>query len=108
MNLRHFKNKARRSYWVVHVEAWKRSGLTGAEYCRVHCLAKDTLGRWLKYFAGDDATRKQVFWAMHVGAMNGSVMGDREYAATLQLSPYSLRRWRDRGGPLPRASFAKG
>lgn len=136
MNLRHFKNKARQSYWVAHVEAWQRSGLTRTEYCRVHRLAKDTLDRWLKYLAGDDAARKQAeyqaelrrqkrleerakrqkrrnrlrfsvstdvrdravqaFWAMHVEAMNWSGMGVREYAAALQLSPYSLRRWRDR------------
>ncbi|AWC23636.1 transposase [Aminobacter sp. DSM 101952] len=38
----------------------------------------------------------QAFWAMHVEAMNWSGMGVREYAAALQLSPYSLRRWRDR------------
>lgn len=136
MNLRHFENKARQSYWVVHVEAWQRSGLTRTEYCRVHRLTKDTLDRWLKYFAGNDAARKQAeyqaelrrqkrleerakrqkrrarlrfavstdvrnravqaFWAMHVEAMNWSGMGVREYAAALQLSPYSLRRWRDR------------
>ncbi|UVK47538.1 transposase [Mesorhizobium sp. AR07] len=136
MNLRHFENKARQSYWVVHVEAWQRSGLTRTEYCRVHRLTKDTLDRWLKYFAGSDAARKhaeyqaelrrqkrleerakrqkkrarlrfavstdvrdravQAFWAMHVEAMNWSGMGVREYAAALQLSPYSLRLWRDR------------
>lgn len=60
MNLRHFENKARQSYWVVHVEAWQRSGLTRTEYCRVHRLTKDTLDRWLKYFAGNDAARKQA------------------------------------------------
>ncbi|WP_040594374.1 IS66 family insertion sequence element accessory protein TnpA, partial [Mesorhizobium metallidurans] len=60
MNLRHFENKARQSYWVVHVEAWRRSGLTRTEYCRVHRLTKDTLDRWLKYFAGNDAARKQA------------------------------------------------
>lgn len=38
----------------------------------------------------------QAFWAMHVEAMNWSGMGVREYAAALHLSPYSLRRWRDR------------
>ncbi len=60
MNLRHFENKARQSYWVVHVEAWRRSGLTRTEYCRVHRLTKDTLDRWLKYFAGNDAARKHA------------------------------------------------
>ncbi len=60
MNLRHFENTARQSYWVVHLEAWQRSGLTRTEYCRVHRLTNDTLDRWLKYFAGNDAARKQA------------------------------------------------
>lgn len=38
----------------------------------------------------------QAFWAMHVEAMNWSGMGVREYAASLHLSPTSLRKWRDR------------
>lgn len=38
----------------------------------------------------------QAFWAMHVEAMNWSGMAVREYAASLQLSPTSLRKWRDR------------
>jgi transposase-like protein len=33
---------------------------------------------------------------MHVEAMNWSGMGHAEYAAALDLSPYSLRIWRDR------------
>jgi len=38
----------------------------------------------------------QTFWAIHVEAMNWSGMGVREYAAVMQLSPYALRKWRDR------------
>jgi transposase-like protein len=135
MNLRHFENTAFRSFWLVHVEAWQRSGLTRTEYCRQHRLSKSTLDRWLKYFAGEDAARKvaeyqaelrrqkrlaaqenrrkkrarrrfsvstdernrglQAFWAMHIEAMNWSGMGVREYAAALNLSPTSLRKWRD-------------
>jgi transposase-like protein len=38
----------------------------------------------------------QAFWAMHVEAMNWAGMGVREYAASLRLSPYALRKWRDR------------
>lgn len=60
MNLRHFENTARQSYWAVHIEAWQRSGLTRTEYCRRHRLTKDTLDRWLKYFAGVDAARKHA------------------------------------------------
>jgi hypothetical protein len=33
---------------------------------------------------------------MHVEAMNWSGMGVREYVAALRLSPYPLRKWRDR------------
>lgn len=135
MNLRHFENTAFRSFWLVHVEAWQRSGLTRTEYCRQHRLSKSTLDRWLKYFAGEDAARKvaeyqaelrrqkrlaaqesrrkkrarrrfsvstdernrglQAFWAMHIEAMNWSGMGVREYAAALNLSPTSLRKWRN-------------
>lgn len=38
----------------------------------------------------------QAFWGMHVEAMNFSGMGYAEYAAALDLSPHSLRIWRDR------------
>jgi transposase-like protein len=38
----------------------------------------------------------QAFWAMHIEAMYWSGMGVREYAAALSLSPYALRKWRDR------------
>ncbi|MFG1392331.1 IS66-like element accessory protein TnpA [Xanthobacter agilis] len=136
MNLRHFENTARQSWWRVHVEAWRESGLDRTNYCRQHGLWKCTFDRWLKYLAGKEAARKhveyqaelrrskrreaeekrqkrrarlrfsvstdernralQAFWAMHVEAMNWSGMGMREYAAALNLSPTSLRKWRDR------------
>ncbi|WP_409977745.1 MULTISPECIES: IS66 family insertion sequence element accessory protein TnpA [unclassified Bradyrhizobium] len=38
----------------------------------------------------------QAFWAMHVEALNWSGMELRAYAAAMQLSPHSLRKWRDR------------
>jgi len=60
MNLRHFENTARQSYWVVHIEAWRRSGLTRTEYCRQHRLTKCTLDRWLTYLAGRETARKHV------------------------------------------------
>lgn len=52
----------------------------------------------LRYAVSTDMRSRavQAFWAMHVEAMNWSGMGVREYAAALHLSPYSLRRWRDR------------
>jgi transposase-like protein len=133
---KHFQNKARREWWSIHIEAWQRSGVSQAEYCRQHRFDEKTFTRWLKHLAGEEAARKlveyqaelrrekrreerekglkrrqrrclsvstdvrnrgtQAFWAMYVEAMNWSGMGVREYAAALRLSPYALRKWRDR------------
>lgn len=133
MRAKHFQNKARREWWSLHIEAWRRSELGIRKYCRQHRLGENTFRRWLKQLAGEDTARKlaeyqaelrrekrheerprtrrrrrfsvsanvrnralQAFWAMHVEAMNWSGMGVREYAAALSLSPYALRKWRDR------------
>lgn len=136
MNLKHFENMAKQSFWVVHIEAWRQSGLARTAYCRHHRLNRRTFDRWMDYLLGKEAARKheeyqaelrreqrqaerekgvkrrqkrrfgistdlrnralQAFWAMHVEAMNWSGMGVREYAAAMYLSPYALRRWRDR------------
>jgi len=139
-NLRWVQNISRtkpgREWWSIHIEAWQRSGVSQAEYCRQHRLAETTFTRWLQHLAGEEAARKltkyqtelrrekrreerekglkrrqrqrnsvstdvrnrgtQAFWAMHVEAMNWSGMGVREYAAALRLSPYALRKSRDR------------
>lgn len=60
MNLRHSENTARQSFWMVHIEAWRRSGLTRTEYCRQHRLTKGTFDRWLTYLAGKESARKHV------------------------------------------------
>jgi len=60
VNLRHFENTARQSFWSVHVEAWQRSGLTRTGYCRQQRLSKATFDRWLEYFAGKNAARKHA------------------------------------------------
>jgi len=38
----------------------------------------------------------QAFCAMHVEALNWSGMSVHDYATALLLSPWSLRKWRDR------------
>jgi hypothetical protein len=133
---KHFENKARREWWSVHVDAWRRSGLGIRKYCHQQDLTENVFRRWLKQLVGEDTARKlaeyqtelrrekcreerakalrnqkqrrfsgstdarnramQAFWAMHVEAMNWSGMGIRAYAAAMQLSPHSSRRWRDR------------
>ena len=56
----HFQNKARREWWSIHIEAWQRSGVSQAEYCRQHRFDEKTFTRWLKHLAGEEAARKLV------------------------------------------------
>lgn len=60
MNLRHFENTARQSWWLVHIEAWRQSGLDRTNYCRQHRLTKTTFDRWLKYLVGKETARKHT------------------------------------------------
>src|SRR5262245_5525435 len=46
MGARYFEHKARRAWWATHLEAWRRSGVTRTEYCRLQRLTKITLDRW--------------------------------------------------------------
>ena len=34
------------AYWRVHVEAWRASGQSRAEYCAAHGLSRQTFGWW--------------------------------------------------------------
>jgi transposase-like protein len=62
---------------------------------RVKALRKQKQRRFaVTTDAGNRAS--QAFWAMHMEAMNWSGMGVRAYAGAMQLSPHSLRKWRDR------------
>src|SRR5208282_1528235 len=121
---KHFKNKARRQWWSVHVEGWRRSGLSQSKYCRAHRLTETTFNRWLKSINGAQTARTaaellreqrrlrrrggpaalckskrsvavQAFWAMHVEALTWSGMAAAPYAAAHHISANSLRRWRD-------------
>jgi hypothetical protein len=35
-----------RSCWVDHIEAWRASGMSRAEYCQIHGLSRKTFGWW--------------------------------------------------------------
>ncbi len=118
MGARYFEHKARRAWWATHLEAWRRSGVTRTEYCRLHRLNKSTFDRWLNALnllesAREEArqrrkrTREPVsgnkrnkaikaFWAMHVEALNWSGVSAKDYAAAHHISVYSLRTWRAR------------
>ena len=34
------------AYWRVHVEAWRASGQSRADYCTAHGLSRKTFGWW--------------------------------------------------------------
>lgn len=124
MGSKHFENRARREWWLIHIEAWRRSGLSQRHYCRRHRLTETTFSRWLKVLVDDKVLRAkaeiehekrferrrrkgkplstgqrskavQAFWAMHVEALNWSGMSVTHYALALDISAHSLRRWRD-------------
>lgn len=115
------KKRARLEWWSVHVEAWRRSGLSRRIYCRQHRLTEKTFGRWLVRIEGAEALRAkaelareakrnkaprwssdarsravQAFWAMHVEAQTWSGLSFANYAKALGLSEKSLKRWRAR------------
>ena len=114
---KHFENEARRAWWSVHIEAWRRSGLSRKRYCQKHRLCVGTFGRWLAVIGDAIALQHQArsprkprrsrlctskrsigvqaFWAMHVEAMTWSGSTATHYAAAHHISAISLRRWRD-------------
>ena len=120
----YFKNEARRSFWSVHVEAWRRSGLSKRKYCRQHRLSGGTFDRWLRHLIDAETLKMhaelrreerrerlrkkrapvskdlrcravQAFWAMHVEAMRWCGLSMQAYARAHGISQHSLRRWRD-------------
>jgi hypothetical protein len=123
MRARYFEHKARRAWWSTHLEAWRRSGVTRTEYCRLHRLNKSTFDRWLAALnllesAREQARKRrkrscepvsmdkrnkaaQAFWAMHVEALNWSGVSAKDYAAAHHISVYTLRTWRARLDAAP-------
>jgi hypothetical protein len=116
-----YENRARRSWWSVHIEAWRRSGVSRRSYCRQHRLDQGTFARWLSVLDDVEALRVQAelkreerrlrrplklssdarsravqaFWAMHVEAVTWSGMSARAYAKAHGISRFGLQRWRD-------------
>jgi hypothetical protein len=118
-----FEGAARRSFWSIHIRAWRESGVGQKAYCRDHGIAINTFRRWLKELevaAAQRSERKRqrrkagipvshrrtkavmAFWSMHVEALNWSGLRASEYAQAHGLPVDSLRRWRqelDRNPP---------
>ena len=59
MGPKHFENKARREWWAIHIEAWQRSGLSQAGYCKQHRLTRQVFARWLRAVSDAKALEHQ-------------------------------------------------
>jgi transposase-like protein len=116
MGRRVYDNKAKRAFWLLHIEACQKSGSTVAAYCRQHGLTSENFRRWRREITDWEARKSaerarwkqrnrpvsadkrrkatQAFWAMHVEAWQWSGLALRDYASTHRLSSYSLKRWR--------------
>ncbi|MBP1296416.1 IS66 family insertion sequence element accessory protein TnpA [Bradyrhizobium elkanii] len=116
-----YENRARRTWWSIHIEAWRKSGLSRRSYCRQHRPDQGTFARWLSVLVDAEALRVQTelkreerrlrrprklsadmrsravqaYWAMHVEAMTWSGMSIRAYAGSHGISRFALGRWRD-------------
>ena len=121
MGSKRYGNKALRAWWSIHVEAWRKSGLSRRKYCREHRLCEETFTRWLNVLLGAEKLRAdrelareqkakkrrpnlstdkrnraaQAFWAMHVEAQRWSGMTMRDYCDAHRIWSHSMARWRD-------------
>ena len=71
MGPKHFQNKARREWWSIHIEAWRRSGLPQRRYCRVHRLTDTTFTRWLRAITDAEAAK--------IRAQNVKILAETEH-----------------------------
>ena len=52
---------AKRQYWQEHIESWKRSGLSQAEYCRLNSLRLKNFWYWKKRYSGKTSEQLRFF-----------------------------------------------
>jgi hypothetical protein len=52
------KKTSRRPFWQEHLRAWSESGLTQADYCRLHQLSRAAFGWWKRQLQGKPKARK--------------------------------------------------
>jgi len=118
MASKRYQNRGLRTWWAVHIEAWRLSGLTQTAYCAEHQLKRGVFSHWLRKIGDADTLQHkplrkrklpprrstsearnkavQAFWAMHVEALLWSGVSAATYARAHRLAPTSLRQWRQR------------
>jgi hypothetical protein len=79
-----------REFWSKHVEAWRASGLTQAEYYRRHSIAKGSPGYWSSRLKG----RKRP--ATDLVQVGQGTLRDARPSPSIELAVggrYLLRLW---------------
>jgi co-chaperonin GroES (HSP10) len=73
-----------REFWFSHITAWRASGLSQAEYCGRHRLAKSTLGWWSSKLKREGGAAAELVEVGRAGVKDGRhsppielVVGDR-------------------------------
>ncbi|MDF1615672.1 IS66 family insertion sequence element accessory protein TnpA [Desulfurivibrio dismutans] len=51
---------SKRRFWVAHLSAWERSGLTQTAYCREYGLSRHAFGWWRRKFRDRPAAELPV------------------------------------------------
>ena len=82
MGSKRYGNKALRAWWSIHVEAWRKSGLSRRKYCREHRLCEETFTRWLNVLLGAEKLRADRELAREQKAQKASSEPCRPTSAT--------------------------
>ena len=90
------------AHWRRHVEAWRESGLSQADYCRQQGLNRKTFSVWTRRVQGNLSLDKdaplellpvQVELSAPVATTQASVMLRLVHGAQLELSTAVSPRW---------------
>jgi len=46
--------RAKRRFWLAHIQAWQKSGLLQSDYCRQHDLSIHQFGYWKRKIKAND------------------------------------------------------
>lgn len=82
------------AWWSRHVDSWRNSGLSQAEYCRRHGIVACSLARWSSKLKEESGVGKQLVEVGRSGTGQG--LRAEESARLIELvveGRYLLRLW---------------
>ena len=82
---------AKRQYWQEHIESWKRSGLSQAEYCRLNSLRIKNFWYWKKQYNGKTSEQVRFFPLALVPSTSREAIQSRPASLQLTLQEQRFR-----------------